>query len=107
MVWSVWFFFAGKHGLYKQFEEFFEFSEQSKPVDREGVEDTPKMDKANATIRFYFNLTYNLAKEDITKMEQIDDLNVYLCLSTASLMKERYEKEMEEYRKIEKQMKKI
>jgi hypothetical protein len=40
-------------------------------------------------------------------MEQIDDLNVYLCLSTASLMKERYEKEMEEYRKIEKQMKKI
>jgi uncharacterized radical SAM superfamily Fe-S cluster-containing enzyme len=40
-------------------------------------------------------------------MGQIDELSVYLCLSTASLMKERYEKQMEEYRKMEKQMKKI
>ena len=103
----MWFFFAGKHNIYQQFAEFFEYNEQSKPVDTEGVDDTPKMDKANATIRYYFNLTFNLAKEDITKMEQIDELSVYLCLSTLSLMKERFEKEMEEYRKVEKQMKKI
>jgi len=101
----VWFFFASKLSLYQQFAEFFEYNEQTKQPDSEGMDDSPKMDKANATIRYYFNLTYNLAKEDITKMEQIDEINVYLCLSTLSLMKERYEKEMEEYRKMEKQIK--
>jgi len=38
-------------------------------------------------------------------MEQIDDMNLYLCLNVAALMKERYEKEMEEMRKMEKQIK--
>jgi len=38
-------------------------------------------------------------------MEQIDGLNLYLCLNTAALMKERYEKEMEEMRKMERQIK--
>lgn len=69
------------------------------------MEDTPQMDKTQASIRFYFALTYQLAKEDITKMEQIDGLNLYLCLNTAALMKERYEKEMEEMRKMERQIK--
>ena len=68
------------------------------------MEDATKVDKTQNTIRFYFALTYQLAKDDITKFQQIDDLPTYLCLNTAALLKERYLKEKEEYDKIKNQM---
>lgn len=69
------------------------------------MDETPKMDKTQTTARFYFILTFQLANEDLTKMEQIDGVNLYLCLSTASLLKERNEKELERIRKMEKELK--
>lgn len=69
------------------------------------MDDSPKMDKVQATIRFYFTLTYQLCGEDITKMEQMDDVNTYLCLNVASLLKERHLKEQEEIRKMNKKFK--
>jgi uncharacterized radical SAM superfamily Fe-S cluster-containing enzyme len=70
------------------------------------VDDTPKMDKTQTAARFYFALTFQLANEDLTKFEQIDDMSLYLCLNTAALLKERYEKELEQIKKMEKEFKK-
>jgi hypothetical protein len=67
--------------------------------------DTPKMGKKEAAFRYYFSITLNLAGEDITKINQIDELPLLLCLNTASIMKERMEKQKEEMRKLEKQIK--
>ena len=53
-----------------------------------------------ATARFYFQLTYLLAKEDVTKMRDVKKENLYLCLSIASLIKDQNEKHKEEMRKI-------
>jgi len=53
-----------------------------------------------ATARFYFQLTYMLAKEDITKMREVEKENLYLCLSVAALIKDQNEKQKEELRKI-------
>jgi hypothetical protein len=41
-----------------------------------------------------------LAKEDITKMVDVEKQNLYLSLSVASLMKDNMEKQKEEMRKI-------
>jgi len=38
-------------------------------------------------------------------MEQIDNLSLYLCLNISALMKERFLKQKEELRKLEKQTK--
>lgn len=64
------------------------------------------MDKTQTAARFYFALTFQLANEDLTKFEQIDDMSLYLCLNTAALLKERYEKELEQIKSMEKQFKK-
>jgi lipoprotein NlpI len=80
--------------------------EQSKQVDDDRLEEPTKMASKENTIRFYFTLTYQLAKEDITKIQQMDDIPMYLCLNIAAMMKERHDKEQEEIRKIERQMKK-
>lgn len=64
------------------------------------------MDKTQTAARFYFTLTFQLANEDLTKFEQIDDMSLYLCLNTAALLKERYEKELEQIKKMEKEFKK-
>ena len=80
--------------------------EQVKQDDDEGMGDSTKMASKENTIRFYFTLTYQLAGEDITKVQQMDDIPMYLCLNVAAMMKERHDKEQEEIRKIERQMKK-
>jgi len=41
-----------------------------------------------------------LAKEDITKMREVEKENLYLCLSVAALIKDQNEKQKEELRKI-------
>lgn len=68
--------------------------------------DSPEMASKENTVRFYFNLTYQLAGEDITKVQQMDDIPMYLCLNVAALLKERHDKEQEEIRKMERQLKK-
>ena len=79
--------------------------EQHKPEDSEGVGDTTEMGKKEAAFRYYFSITLNLAGEDITKINQIDELPLLLCLNTASMMKERVQKQNEEMKKMEKQFK--
>ena len=79
--------------------------EQNQPDDNEGVGDTTKMGKKEAAFRYYFSITLNLAGEDITKINQIDELPLLLCLNTASMMKERVQKQNEEMKKMEKQFK--
>ena len=69
------------------------------------MDDTTPMDKKQSVIRFYFALTFQLAGEDITKMEQIDTQPLYLCLNISSLLKERYMKQKEELKQLEKQYK--
>lgn len=69
------------------------------------MEDTPKLDKKQAAVRFYFSLTYQLSNEDITKFEQIELLSVYLVLTTCAYKKEQYLKQKEESDKIKKQLK--
>lgn len=68
--------------------------------------DSTEMASKENTVRFYFNLTYQLAGEDITKVQQMDDIPMYLCLNVAALLKERHDKEQEEIRKMERQLKK-
>ena len=75
--------------------------EQDEPEDNEGMEDTPKISAKEATARFYFTLTYQLAKEDITKFEEVENMNLFICLNVASMLKDRYEKERDEQRKLE------
>ena len=107
MAWSIKFFFANRTGIYKQYEEFFEYDPKDKQDGDDGVENTPQMDKTQASVRFYFTLTYQLAAEDITKFEQIENLPLYLCLTTAAYKKEQYLKQKEEADKLRKQMKKV
>ncbi len=69
-------------------------------------EDTPIIPPSEATARYYFELTYQLCGEDITKFDRLNELNVYLCLNTASLIKDRIIKEKNELKKLESEMKK-
>lgn len=105
MVWGKQFFFSNRNNIYQQYKEFFGVDEQNQPDDNEGVGDTTKMGKKEAAFRYYFSITLNLAGEDITKINQIDELPVLLCLNTASIMKERADKQREEIKKMEKQFK--
>jgi len=75
-------------------------------LDKQSDDETPKLTASQETARFYFQLSYTLSGEDITKFQQIDKLSVYLCLNTASLMKDRIIKEKEELKKLERQYKK-
>lgn len=105
MVGSGQFFFSNKRNVYERYAEFFEYENENKQIDSEGVGDTSKVSATENTIRFYFALTYNLAKEDITKFQQIDELSLYLCLNISALVKERYLKEKQELDKLKKQIK--
>lgn len=51
--------------------------------------------------RFFYQLTYQLAKEDLTKFQRITKTNLYLCLNTASLLKDRAIEHENEMRKIQ------
>jgi hypothetical protein len=64
------------------------------------------MGKAQTAARYYFALTFQLAKEDLTKFEQIENMSVYLCLNAASIFKERRLKEQEEIKKLQNKVKK-
>lgn len=68
-------------------------------------EDSTPMAPSEATARYYFELTYQLTGEDITKFDRLNDMNVYLCLNTASLIKDRVIKQQNELKKIESEYK--
>ena len=56
---------------------------------------------SEAAARFYFELTFELINGDLTKYDQFNELNMYLCLNAASLVKDRMIKEMNEIKKLE------
>ena len=95
------FFFFNRINVHKKYGGFFGVGEQSKSGDDEEMEETPKISAKEATARFYFNLTYQLAKEDVTKIDEVINSNLYICLNVASIMKDRYERERDEQRKLE------
>jgi len=95
------FFFFNRVNVHKKYGGFFEYAEQDEREDNDEMEQTPKIPAKEATARFYFNLTYQLAKEDITKFEEVENMNLFICLNVASIMKEKYLKELEQHRKME------
>jgi|688.fasta_scaffold1162910_2 hypothetical protein len=105
MVWMFQFFFSYIKSIHLKYKEFFGTNEQDEqPVD-EDVEVSPKISPSEATARFYFELTYKLSNDDITKFKQIDESGLYLCLNTASLIKDRITKEQNELKKLKNEMK--
>ena len=103
MVTSERFFFGRRKLIHHQYKGFFGTEEQDEQVQDEGDEDTPQMGPKEATARFYFELTFQLAKEDITKMRDVEKQGLYLSLSVASILKDRIVKQQEELRKIKSQ----
>ena len=96
------FFFNSRRNIHRQYQEFFGTNPDELPESDDGDTEAPEMDTKTTTARFYFTLIYQLAKEDITKYSEITNMNLYLCLNTASLMKEKYEREKEEIEKMKK-----
>lgn len=74
-------------------------------MDQTDTQDSAYVPPSENTARFYFGLSYRLAKEDITKFEEIDNLSLYLCLNAASLVKDQIIKEQNELRKIKSESK--
>jgi hypothetical protein len=105
LVWGCHFFFSHSKNIHTRYKEFFGYEEPSGETTETDEEDTTQMGATEATLRFYFQLTYELANRDITKIEQIENTNLYLCLNTASLMKDMIIKERNELKKLENQNK--
>ena len=101
MVRGFNFFFANLKRIHNAYRQFFESEDEDRELPETPEEDTPQMAPSETTARFYFELTYQLASEDITKIEQLNDMNMYLCLSTASLIKDRIIKQQNEMKKME------
>lgn len=99
------FFFAHKSSISRKYKEFFGNEEQVETDIESDSEETTTIPPSEATARFYFQLTYQLAKEDLTKFHQIEEMNVYLCLNTASLIKDRIIQEQNEMKKLKNEMK--
>ena len=99
------FFFAYKSSISRKYKEFFGNEEQVETDIESDTEETTTIPPSEATARFYFQLTYQLAKEDLTKFHQIEDMSVYLCLNTASLIKDKIISEQNEMKKIKNEMK--
>lgn len=99
------FFFAHIKRVHHTYKQFYESTEEVTEVDETSAEDTPQMSASETTSRFYFELTYQLAKEDLTKLDRILETNMYLCLNTGSLMKDRVIKQQNELKKLEQKQK--
>ena len=101
MVRGSHFFFSNSKNIHTKYKEFFGYEEQDGETDGTDEETTTQMGATEATLRFYFQLTYELANRDLTKIEQIENTNLYLCLNTASLMKDRIIQERNELKKLQ------
>lgn len=102
MVWSFDFFFASAKRVHNAYRHFFESEDEDRELPETTEEDTTEMAPSETAARFYFELTYQLASEDITKIDQLNEMNMYLCLSTASLIKDRIIKQQNELKKQKK-----
>ena len=71
------------------------------------MDETPKESPTMVTVRFYFTLTLQLAKDDPTKISDVETLPLFICLNTASMWKEKYLKELEEQKKLERKMRQM
>jgi hypothetical protein len=96
------FFFGNRKHIHQFYSGFFEIEDRDTTEDDEVLDEDAEVVEKGATARFYFTLTYRLAKEDVTKFNEVENMNLYLCLNTASLMKEEAEKQREEMRKMKK-----
>jgi hypothetical protein len=96
------FFFVRKRTIAKQYRNFFESEDEDRKDAKTPEEDTTKIPASQSAARFYFELTYQLAKEDLTKIERINELNMYLCLNAASLIKDRAIAQENELKKLKK-----
>ena len=76
-------------------------------MDETNNEAPAQMVASESAARFYFQLTFALAKDDLTKFERINESNLYLCLNTASLMKDRIIQQQNEMKKLHNQQKEI
>lgn len=99
------FFFSNIKSVHLKYKAFFGTDDQDEQDVDEDVETPTQMAPSEATARFYFELTYRLANDDITKIMQIENTNVYLCLNTASLIKDRIVKEQNELKKLKNEIK--
>lgn len=99
------FFFANIRAIHLKYKEFFGTEDEVEQEVREDDEVAPQIPETEATARFYFQLTYQLSGDDITKFQQIESLSVYLCLNTAALIKDRIIKEQEDLKKLKNEMK--
>lgn len=99
------FFFANKSSISRKYKEFFGTQTEVNEDVESDSEETTTIPPSEATARFYFQLTYQLAKEDLTKFHQIEEMSVYLCLNTCSLIKDRNIQEQNEIKKLKNEMK--
>lgn len=95
------FFFAHQHNIHKRYSKFFESEDDNGEGVETTEEDTPEMVASESAARFYFELTFELIKGDLTKYDQLNEQNMYLCLNAASLIKDRAIKELNELKKLE------
>ena len=63
------------------------------------------MAPSESAARFYFEVSFQLANEDITKFDGLNNLNMYLCLNAASLLKDRVIAQENELKKLERKNK--
>jgi hypothetical protein len=105
MVQCCSFFFAHQRSIHHQFRAFYEVEDEAGEGLETDEEDTPKMAPTEAASRFYFQLTLQLAGDDLTKYELVNEENIYLCLSSAALFKDRAEKQQAEARKLQQKLK--
>jgi hypothetical protein len=101
LVWIDYFFFASLKRVHNQYRNFFETEDEDGKTPESDDEDITPMAPSESAIRFYFELTFQLANEDITKIDQLNEQNMYLCLHTASLLKDRAIKQQNELKKLE------
>jgi hypothetical protein len=105
LVGSIGFFFSNRKYIHNLYKEFFGYEASPTEGDDRGVEEVAEVSEKDSTARFYFTLLYRLAKEDITKIDEVEASPLYLCLNVASIMKEEAEKQREEYDKMTKKIK--
>ena len=100
MVLLFQFFFSHLKRIRHSYKSFFE----EENTETEHTVETDELDSflppSEQAARFFFELTYQLSNEDITKFERINESNLYLCLNTASLIKDRVIKQENEMRKL-------
>jgi hypothetical protein len=96
------FFFVNIKRVHQGYRNFYESENEDGEVSETDTEDTTEMAPTETAARFYFELSFTLAGEDLTKIEQLNKTNMYLCLNTASLIKDRLVKEQEELKKARK-----